>query len=164
MQLLIVLLGLIVLVYGQRLFWLFVAIAGFLAGMEFTLMYLAEQATWVILSGGLVAGLAGALLAVFVQRAAFILAGFLAGAYLALVVSSALSAVGPGLIWGIAGGLTGAVLSGLLMDRAIIVLSSLVGAGAITGQLELDPAYRAIIFTVLTLIGTYTQVRSRDRS
>jgi hypothetical protein len=62
------------------------------------------------------------------------------------------------------GGLIGAVFSGLLMNWAIILLSSLVGAAAISNQLELDQTFRAIVFVALVIIGTYTQARSMDQT
>jgi hypothetical protein len=164
MQLLIVLLGLIVLVYGRRLFWLFVAIAGFLAGMEFTRALFDNQPYWVMLLGGAAAGLIGSLLAIFVERIAFALAGFYAGAYLGQIIYHFLGFMGKDLFFIVMGGLIGAVFSGLLMNWAIILLSSLVGAAAISSQLELDQTFRAIVFVVLVIIGTYTQARSMDQT
>jgi len=164
MQLLIVLLGLIVLVYGRRLFWIFVAIAGFLAGMEFTRAIFADQPCWVMLLGGVAAGMVGALLAVFVERIAFALAGFYAGTYLGLILCHSLGFMGKDLLFIVLGGLTGAVFSGLLMNWAIILLSSLVGAAAISSQLGLDQTLRAIVFIAFVIIGTYTQARSMDQT
>jgi hypothetical protein len=164
MQLLIVLLGLIVLVYGRRLFWLFVVIAGFLAGMEFTRAIFDNQPYWVMLLGGVAAGLIGSLLAVFVERIAFALAGFYSGAYLGLIIYHFMGFMGKDLFFIVMGGLIGAVFSGLLMNWAIILLSSLVGAAAISNQLELDQTFRAIVFVALVIIGTYTQARSMDQT
>jgi hypothetical protein len=164
MQLLIVLLGLIVLVYGRRLFWLFVAIAGFLAGMEFTRAIFDNQPYWIMLLVGVAAGLIGSLLAVFVERIAFALAGFYAGAYLGLIIYHFLGFMGKDLFFIVMGGLIGAVFSGLLMNWAIILLSSLVGAAAISSQLELDLTFRAFVYVALVIIGTYTQARSMDQT
>jgi MFS family permease len=159
MQLLIVLLGLIVLVYGRRLFWLFIAIAGFLVGVEISHVLLANQPQWVILVCGFAAGLFGALLSILIERLAFVLAGFYAGAYLILFLSHSWGFMGKDILLFFMGGVIGAVFSGLLMNWAIILLSSLVGAGAIVGQLELDQTFRTIVFVVLVMIGTFTQAR-----
>jgi hypothetical protein len=164
MQLLIVILGLIVLAYGRRLFWIFVAIAGFLAGMEFTRAIFDNQPYWVMLLGGVAAGLIGSLLAVLIERIAFALAGFYAGAYLGLIIYHSLGFMGKDIFFIVIGGLIGAVFSGLLMNWAIILLSSLVGAAAISNQLELDQTFRAIVFITLVIIGTYTQARSMDQT
>ena len=164
MQLLIVLLGLIELVYGQRLFWLFIAIAGFLVGEEITHVLLANQPQWVILLCGFVAGLFGALLSILIERLAFVLAGFYSGTYLILFLSHSLGFMEKDILLFFIGGVIGAVFSGLLMNWAIILLSSLVGAGAIVGQLELDPTFRTIVFVILVMIGTFTQARSMEHS
>jgi hypothetical protein len=164
MQLFIVLLGLIVLVYGRRLFWIFVTIAGFLAGMEITRVIFDNQPYWVMLLGGAAAGLIGSLLAVFVERIAFALAGFYAGAYIALIISHSFGLMGKDLFFLAVGGLVGGLFSGLLMNWAIILLSSLVGAAAISSQLELDQTFRIIVFVALVTIGAYTQARSMDKT
>jgi hypothetical protein len=164
MQLFIVLLGLIVLIYGRRLFWIFIAIAGFLAGMEFTRAVFDNQPYWIMLLGGVTAGLIGSLLAVFVERIAFVLAGFYAGSYLGMMICHTFGFMGKDLFFIIIGGLIGAVFSGLLMNWAIILLSCLVGAAAISSQLELDQTFRTIVFIALVMIGAYTQARSMDKT
>jgi len=159
MKFLMIVLGLIMLVFGRKLFWLFVAIVGFLFGMEFTKLLLVDQPIWVQLLGGLVAGLLGALLAIFVQRVAFILAGFFAGAYFALLLAHPLGVAGTGLLLAVAGGVIGAIVVALLMDWAIIVLSCLVGAGVVVSQLRLRDMKTAIIFFVLVIIGIFVQAK-----
>ena len=164
MYILIIVLGLIVLILGRKIFWLMVAIVGFLVGMEFAGMLLVDRPTWVMLVVGLGAGLVGALLAVLVQRVAFGLAGFFAGAYLTMVAAQSLGAGNTTIILPIAGGVIAAVIAVLLMDWAIIVLSCLVGAGAIVAQLPLSPRVGAILFAVLVIIGIVVQARLMERS
>lgn len=159
MKFLMIVMGLIMLVFGRRLFWLFVAIVGFLVGMEFTKLLLVDQPLGVQLLGGLAAGLIGALLAVFFQRVAFVLAGFFAGAYFAILLAHPLGIAGTGLILPVVGGVIGAIVAALLMDWAIIVLSCLVGAGAIVSQLRLRDTKTAIIFFVLVIIGIFVQAK-----
>jgi len=159
MKFLMIVLGLIMLVFGRKLFWLFVAIVGFLVGMEITKLLLVDQPIWVQLLGGLVAGLLGALLAIFVQRFAFILGGFFAGAYFALLLAHPLGVAGASLILALAGGVIGAIVVALLMDWAIIVLSCLVGGGVIVSQLRLRDTKTAIIFFVLVIIGIFVQAK-----
>jgi hypothetical protein len=159
MKFLMVVLGLIMLIFGRKLFWLFVAIVGFLVGMEFIDLTLADQALWIKLLGGLGAGLLGALLAIFVERVAFILAGFFAGAYVALLLVQQLDIAGASLLVAVAGGVIGAIAAALLMDWAIIVLSCLVGAGAIVSRLGLRDVNTAIVFLVLVIIGILVQAK-----
>ena len=164
MKFLMIVLGLIMLIFGRKLFWLFVAIVGFLVGMEFTNLLLVDQPLGVQVLGGLAAGLLGALLAVFVQRIAFVLAGFFAGAYFALLLAHPLGIAGAGLFLPIAGGVIGAVVAALLMDWAIIVLSCLVGAGAIVSRLGLRDVKTAIVFLVLVIIGILVQAKLMEQS
>lgn len=164
MKFLMIILGLVVLVFGRKIFWLSVAIVGFLVGMEFSGMLLADQPIWVTLLVGLGAGLIGALLAIFFQRLTFALAGFFGGAYLALMVAQRFDVHSHGILVPIVGGVIGAIIAALLMDWAIIVLSSLVGAGAVVSQLALRPANGAIVFVVLAIVGMLIQAKLMERS
>jgi len=157
-------LGFIVLILGRKIFWLTVAIVGFLVGMELIDMLLADQPMWVLLVGGLAAGLLGALLAVFAQRVAFGLAGFFAGAYLTVIATQSLGAGDTSVILPVVGGVIGALVAVVLMDWAIIVLSCLVGAGVIVAQLQLSPQVSAIFFAVLVIIGIVIQAKLMERS
>jgi hypothetical protein len=159
MQLFTIGLGLILLLLGRRLFWLFVALVGFLLGMELTWVILGEQPKWVMLFIGLGTGLIGALLAVLVERVAFALAGFYAGAYLALIGAQSFGVGGNTIILFAAGGLIGAVFAALIMDWVIIVLSCLAGAGAIVVSLGLDQMLSLLVFLVLAVAGTFFQAK-----
>jgi hypothetical protein len=164
MHFLKIVIGLIVLVFGRKIFWLSVAIMGFLVGMEFSSMLLADQPTWVMFLVGLGVGLLGALLATLFQRVAFAFAGFFAGAYLALMVAHPLGIGGNSVLLPIVGGVIGAIVAALLMDWAIIVLSCLVGAGVVVHQLHLGNAKGAIVFVVLVIIGILIQAKLIERS
>jgi hypothetical protein len=159
-----VVLGLILLVFGRKLFWLFVAITGFLVGMAVSRAFLPDQPEWVVISVGLGTGLLGALLAVFAERLAFALAGFYAGSYLALVVSQPLSWDSNSILWFALGGVIGAVVASLIMDWAIIVLSCLVGTGAILQTLQLGQTASLIIFVLLMATGVLVQRKLMNRS
>src|SRR5262250_2545012 len=65
--------GVALLLFGRRLYWVFVAGIGFLTGLEFASEVLPGQPDWVILVAALVAALVGALLAVMAQ--AFLIGG-----------------------------------------------------------------------------------------
>jgi hypothetical protein len=157
-----IILGIALLIFGRVLYWLFIAIVGFLLGMELAQNLLADQQEWVRILVALGAGVLGALLAVFIQRLAFAIAGFFAGGYLAFLLALRLQNVGDPNIWSIAGGIIGAIIAALLMDWAIIVLSSLAGAAAIAHCLpyyfpQLDQNITLGIFAGLTIIGIAIQ-------
>jgi hypothetical protein len=159
-----IILGLILLVFGLKLFWLFVAIAGFLFGMRFGDLILSDQAYWIRLLVAVGAGFVGALLAVLAQRVAFALAGFYGGAYLALILVRSFGAEGGSMLVLVFGGVIGAVIATLIMDGAIIVISSLVGAGAIVETLPLGQGVRIIVFMALVAAGILVQERLRPQS
>ncbi|MFQ5801574.1 MAG: DUF4203 domain-containing protein [Candidatus Methylomirabilales bacterium] len=156
--------GLILLVCGRKLFWLFVAIMGFLVGMEFTGVMLADRPQWVLLLVALGTGVLGALLAVFAERVAFVLGGFFAGSYLALIVADSFGGGGHSMVLFAVGGVIGSVFAALIIDWAIIVLSCLVGAAAIVQALDLGQTLSAIVFMVLVSGGTFFQARLMTRS
>jgi len=164
MQLFTIVLGLILLVFGRKLFWLFVALVGFLLGMEFTGVILGDQPKWVMLFIGLGTGLIGALLAVLVERLAFALAGFYAGAYLALIGAQSFGVGGNIILLFALSGLIGAVFAALIMDWVIIVLSCLVGAGAVVVSLGLAQMVSLLVFLVLAAAGTFFQAKVMARS
>jgi len=75
--------GILLLFLGRKLFWLFVAVVGFLVGLTYISQILPGQTETVILAVSLIAGLLGALLAVLMQKFAVGLAGLAAGGYIA---------------------------------------------------------------------------------
>lgn len=158
MQILHAFLGALVLFFGRRLYWLAIGVLGFLMGTQFAGDLLAEAQPVVQLLAAVAAGLIGALLAIVFQRIAFAIGGFFAGAYLAhgiaanVGVSSDLQ-----VIWLALGGAVAAVIAALVMDWAIIALSSLVGAGAIVGALDVSEAVFVLLFVVLTALGVAIQ-------
>ncbi|HKC42772.1 MAG TPA: DUF4203 domain-containing protein [Burkholderiales bacterium] len=159
--------GAVLLVLGRKLFWLFVAIAGFYLSFEVARGLAAEQPGWLLWAIAIGAGLIGALLAMLMQRVGFALGGFYAGGYIALL---AVERFAPGTIEVAAfliGGLIGAVLAALLMDWAIIVLSCLVGAALVVPALALPPFASALVYGGLVAVGIFLQaqlMRGRDRS
>lgn len=159
MDILYVVIGILLLLLGRRLFWLFVGVVGFITGMNLATQYLAGESTWIILVAGLVAGLIGAVLAVLFQRIAVALAGFLAGSYLATYLLATLGVDMGQFAWivSIIGGIIGAVLVFVLFDWALILLSSLVGASLVAPALTPEPQAQTVLFVVLAVIGVVVQ-------
>lgn len=158
-------LGTIVLLFGRKLFWAFVAIGGLLVGMEVAGIALAGGAVWLQLLVGVAFGLLGAIVGIFAQRLEFALAGFYALGYVGMAAGEMLLPGSNLLVWLVAAGLCGAVIAALLMDWAIVVLSSFVGAAAVSTELAVAPPLGAFVFFVLIVIGIAFQSRSvrRDR-
>lgn len=156
-----VLVGAALLFFGRRAFWLFVAGAGFVAGLSLANNILqGPESVSVII--GIVIGLLAALLAVFVQRFAISLAGFLVGGYIALQVLPMLNLEGgwwTTVLAFIIGGVIGVILIGMFLDWALISLSSLAGAALITEVLNLSSGLGTVAFIVLVVIGVVFQAR-----
>lgn len=156
MEWLNVLAGLAVLFFGRRLFWLFVGCVGFLVGFDLATQMLIGQPNWVILVIALGVGVVGAIASLFLQRVFVVVAGFFAGGYCLFtfaptVIHSNIEAV-QWIAFGV-GGLLGAILSGILLDPALIVLSSLAGATAVSQNAPLPSQARTVLFIVLLVFG-----------
>lgn len=151
--------GAILLVFGRKLFWLFIGIAGFLFGLEITEMFLGNQPLWIQMCVAIGMGCAGAVLAMLAQRVAFTFGGFFAGVYLAFRVtqSIAIDDINTILLLVIGTGIIGAIIATLIMDKAITVLACLVGAGAIVGEFDLSRSMYTILFIVLAGTGFLIQ-------
>ena len=165
MAILNIILGTALLFFGRKVFWLFVAGLGFVAGMS-----LAANAfngpNWLNILIGLIIGFLAALLAVFAQRFAIGLAGFLAGGFLALQFLVPLFHFQHGwLPWlaFIVGGIIGIILVNAVLDWALIILSSLAGSALIIGSLDLPQAFAVIAYIILIAIGISVQARELKR-
>jgi hypothetical protein len=160
-----VLIGALVLFFGRRLFWLCVAAVGFAAGMQVAPHLMHEPTDILKLSIAIVFGFIGALLALFLQKIAIAVAGFLAGGKLAMALVAAFFHEGaryPGIAF-IIGGIVGAILLLALFDWALIVMSSLVGAYLIGQTIVLPPTGATILFVALTAIGIAVQAAAFRR-
>jgi hypothetical protein len=102
--------------------------------------------------------------AVLVERLAFALVGFYAGAYLGLIGAQSFGVGGNAILLFAVSGLIGAVFAALIMDWVIIVLSCLVGAGAIVVSLSLDQMVALLVFVVLAAAGIFFQAKVMARS
>jgi hypothetical protein len=160
-------LGAILLILGRKFFWLFVGILGFIAGLGLAERVLVGRPQWVILLVALVAGFIGAGVAIFLQRLAIALAGFLAGGYILIHALTLLGIDSGNLYWilFVVGGIIGAILVTLLFDWALIVLSSITGANLIIEALRLTLPNRIWLFLLLALVGIIIQavLMQRDR-
>jgi hypothetical protein len=158
--------GLLVLTLGRKLFWLFVGVAGFVLGIIIATRFFEGQPGWLILVIALGAGLVGALLAVFIQQVAIAIAGFIGGGYVALSLLEAFGVQTAGTaIWipFIIGGIIGLILVIALFDWALIVLSSLVGASLIVQAVDLRPGVEWVLFAALVVVGLVIQAAILQR-
>ena len=161
MTIVLVLLGVALLFLGRKLFWLFVAVVGFVVGTSLASQFLQGQSEQFILVIGLLGGVIGALLAIFLQRLAVAAAGFVAGGYLMVTVLGWLGMGSQGVTWlpFLIGGVLGALLVVVMFDWALIFLSSLVGAELVVNGLGARPSISLLLLVVLLLVGMVVQSR-----
>jgi len=159
------LIGIVILFFGRKLFWLCVAAVGFVAGVELAPHLVTEPSPLLQLTVAIVLGIIGTLLALFLQKIAIAVFGFLAGGKLAGAIAAAFfvhyahySAV----IFAV-GGLIGAILLLTLFNWALIVISSLIGAHLIQSAIVLPPTGSTIVFLGLAVIGMVVQAASVRR-
>jgi hypothetical protein len=166
------LLGIVLLLLGRRLFWLFVGAAGFLVGMEIAQRFVSGPQGMKLLIA-IAAGILGAVIDIFLQKAAIAIAGFVIGGYITVELLRA-SALFPKALAGIQGtafsvpyiigGIIGALLLFVLFDWGLIVLSSLSGASLIVHSINLQRHALALLFAVLAVIGILVQAKHRSRA
>src|SRR6266705_1655757 len=119
-----VLIGVVVLFFGSKLFWLCVAAIGFAAGVELAPRLVQEPSVLLSLTIALLLGIIGTLLALFLQKIAIAVLGFLAGGKLAGAIAAAflVQYAQHSTIVFLIGGILGAVLMLVLFDWALIVV------------------------------------------
>jgi hypothetical protein len=166
------LLGIVLLILGRKLFWLFVGAAGFLVGMEIAGRFVAGPEGIKLLIA-IAAGILGAVIAIFLQKAAIAIAGFVIGGYVTVELLRA-SALFPKSLAGIQGtavsvpyiigGIIGAVLLFILFDWGLIVLSSLSGASLIVHSINFQSHALPLLFAVLVVVGILVQAQIKRKS
>lgn len=148
--------GCFLLVLGRKLFWLFVALVGMVAGIQLAEQYFFLKPYWQILLIGLAAAVIGALLAIFFQKVAVAVAGFLAGG---AVVHHFMTFLGwPAMPVAVfIAGIIGALLLFWLFDWGLIVLSSVAGATLIVNAWYGWPHGGLVLYAGLILAGVLIQ-------
>ena len=167
-----VVLGALLLLFGRRLFWLFVGSVGFMVAYRLATENLHVHSPWVRLAAALLVGLGGVVLAIVLQRLAVSLAGFFVGvwaaaSFLGIELNMHLGEQlghGRGLIL-LAAGIVAALLAVWLFGLALIVLSSLTGAGLLADAAALhDDTTRLLLVLALLVVGVLVQSRGRSRA
>ncbi|HTM10826.1 MAG TPA: DUF4203 domain-containing protein [Verrucomicrobiae bacterium] len=163
-----VLVGIALLLFGRRLFWLFVAALGFAIGLQLAPYLSHNPPLWLSLLLSLSLGLIGALVAFLLQKLAIGIAGFLVGGRLALALAAAflVDHAHYSTITFVIGGILGAILLLALFDWALIIFSSIEGARLIGDAVHLPSSGTTVLIVVLAIFGILVQAmmfRSRQR-
>ncbi len=157
-----ILIGLILLLAGRKLFWLFVACVGFASGYHYAQQIWAIDSPALVLILSIAAGGLGAILAIFFQKAAIVIAGFAAGGYIVLSLFDQVTRLPTQMAWlpYIIGGIIGAIVLFFAFDWALIVLSTLTGAILIVQMAAFKPGIEIALFAVLVIAGMAFQAKT----
>jgi hypothetical protein len=150
-----VFLGAMLMIQGRKIYWLFVGGLGFLVTLLlFDPVYsgMSERTALII---AVIVALIGAALAIFLQRLAIYVGGFLGGGYLLVLAFELFGARLGGLNFFIflLGGIVGALIVSSAFDRALIFFSSVIGAAMIVQTLDLSPLWRFVAVPLLSVVG-----------
>ncbi len=161
-----VVVGAAILLFGRKLFWLFVAALGFAVGLEIAAYFMKEPPQWLMLLIALGCGVIGALLAILLQKIAIAVAGFIAGGRIAWALAATFfveHAHYRGITF-VVGGIVGALLLLALFDWVLILLSSVEGAHLIGNGITLPDKGAMILFIALAVVGLIVQGSMLRRS
>jgi hypothetical protein len=161
-QIIAVLLGIIILVAGRKLFWLTVGAVGFIISLGFALNFLEDQPAWIALVIALVAGGIGAVLALVLQQVVVVIAGFLISGYSALWLLQTLALDLSPWEWTafIIAGVIGSIFALYVFEIALVILSSMIGATMILQVTQFEEWLTLLLFVVLIALGIYVQSRA----
>ena len=157
-----ILIGLVLLFAGRRLFWLFLACVGFASGYHYAQQIWAIHSPVPVMILAIAVGALGAIIAILFQKAAIVLAGFAAGGYIVLIVLDQFAGFRAPTVWlpYIIGGIIGAIFMFLVFDWALIFLSTLTGATLIVQRLAFNPWIEFALFLAMVIAGTAFQVKT----
>ncbi len=150
--------GAALLVSGRKLFWLFVAAAGFMTGLQIAARAIGGP-EWVGIAVGIFFAIGAALLAVFLKTVAIGVAGFLMGGAVLTGISGFFGLDSGLFYWALflVGGLGGMILIGMFFDLAVIWLSSMAGAYLVMGIIPIDGVWRILTFVAILFVGVIYQ-------
>ena len=150
--------GVLILLFGRSLYWALVAVLGFLIGFDLVGDLALTDSPLMRSLVAIGVGILAAGLAVAFQWLAFGLVGFLAGSYLVQTwlvrYDAATDNAG---LWIIVGGVLCGIVCLMLVDWAVIGLSSLAGAMMISAEIPVKPETRLLILVGLTVFGMVVQ-------
>ncbi len=147
--------------FGRKLFWFFIGAAGFLGGLSAGQSLLEKQPFWYTWIMGAICAIILVIIVKLLKNIAFGIGGFILGAYLANGLLEIMNLNVGTLHWLIliAAGAIGAGLMLTLFDWALVILSSTVGALLISQSIPLKPPASQVIFFGLLILGMMIQIR-----
>ena len=160
MNLINLILGIVLLTTGKKLYWLFVGVIGFIIGLALATQYVQLNPPWLVYIVALGAGIIGAILATFLQHLAIALVGFIVGGYGALHLTGLFGINSEPTSWMafIVGGIVGLLLVASVFNWALYLLSSWAGATLVTEAIGLQATVGVVVFFALFVLGMIIQI------
>ncbi len=148
-------LGAMLMIQGRKLYWLFVGGVGFfvtLILLDPPYSGMSVQTARII---AIIIAFIGALMAIFLQRLAIFVGGFLGGGYLLILLIELFGARLDhlNLMLFLIGGIVGALIVNSAFDGALIFFSAVLGAGMVVQILNLSPLWRFVAVPLLASVG-----------
>lgn len=159
MDIVLILIGALLLLLGRKLYWLFIAVLGFVLGYTLSSSIFPDLSELLKIFIGLLAGSLGALSAIFLNQLAITLAGFLGGGLIAIQLLMYVGFSDGGFSWPpfIIGGILGTILAAVIFDWILIIFSSLAGVFIIASTWENLSSGIFILLIFLFLVGLVIQ-------
>ena len=154
--------GLLLVLFGRRLFWIFVGAVGFFAGLRYGGIVFSDLGEGTLILLSLALGVVGALLAIVLQRVAVMLAGGVAGGILAVRLAPLIglhTEAGQWMAFVVVAALVAVVLS-VIFDPALIVLSALMGAYMMAEAMNVAPSVEFVALVILFGVGLFVQTKT----
>jgi len=153
------LLGVSLLMFGRRIFWLCIGIIGFILGLEIATRFIGGLPQWALISIALLSGVAGALLAMVLQHVVVGVAGFLVGGFLVTACLDILmvDTGGYSVLIFVVSGIIGAIVIICLFGWALIILSSLTGAALLSQAIDAGMQIKVSLFVISVIAGLVMQ-------
>ena len=168
-DLLAIVLGIALLTYGRKLYWLALGGIGFFLGLWLSSRLLPASSGALALGLAFLGGVLGAWLAILAQKFAIGLGGFLVGGagsfwFAGEILAPALRFDSQVWVWIIAaiGAMVGVSFAAVLFDASLIFLSSTVGALLVASRSHLGLPQETWLFLLMLCLGVMTQSRGNE--
>jgi hypothetical protein len=144
---------------GRQVYWLFVGIAGFIAGVALAADLLQEE-PFVAMTAAAVTGVGGAVMAMLMQRVALDGAGFVTSGYSLLTFLHTFGLDVGELTWVVflVGGILGVLLILTSLENALVFLSVVTATSLIITSIQLPPVLEKVAYIGLILLGLAVQM------
>ena len=156
-----IIVGILLLILGRKLYWLSVGAVGFLLGYYISTRFFSIGESWINFLIAIICGFTIAFLIYYFQRFAIALAGLIIGTYIVILLLDYLNIPHNSFYWiAIAiGAFLGIIFGIVLFDWTLILLSSLSGSFVIIQNLpfSLPTLLMAVAFILLFLLGVFIQ-------